>query len=36
MPLNAYPAEWSFLKNPPPKLAGKLTVEGSLDYEGPT
>ncbi len=36
MALNAYPAEWSFLKNPPPKLAGKLTVEGSPDYEGPT
>jgi hypothetical protein len=35
-PLNAYPGEWSFLKIPPPKLAGKLTVEGSLDYEGPT
>jgi hypothetical protein len=26
--LNPYPADWEFLKSPPPKLAGKLVVEG--------
>ena len=30
--LNAYTADWEFLKSPPRKLAGKLVVEGPLRY----
>ena len=30
--LNPYPADLEFLKSPPPKLAGKLVVDGPLRY----
>jgi hypothetical protein len=30
--LNPYPGDWEFLKSPPPKLAGKLVIDGPLNY----